>query len=132
MAVVTGGGRGLGRVVAVALARRGDRVALVGRRRGPLRETGRLIAEEGGLARAVPADVGDPAAVEAMARAVERDLGPVSILVNAAGVFGPIQPVEDGDPRGWIETDLGQPRRPLPDVPGVRRPDGRERAGAGS
>ena len=104
VAVVTGGGRGLGRIVAIALARRGDRVALVGRGVESLRETERLIDGEGGFARAIPADIGDPAAVEAMARAVERDLGPVSILVNAAGSFGPIQPVKDGDPHAWIGT----------------------------
>src|SRR4051794_23375053 len=90
VAVVTGGGRGLGRIVAVALARRGDRVALVGRGVESLHETERLVAAEGGFARAIPADISDPAAVEAMARAVERDLGPASILVNAAGIFGPI------------------------------------------
>jgi NAD(P)-dependent dehydrogenase (short-subunit alcohol dehydrogenase family) len=104
VAVVTGGGRGLGRVVALALARRGDPVALVGRGVEALRETERLIVEGGGVARSFPADIGDPAAVEAMARAVERDLGPASILVNAAGIFGPILPIKDGDPRAWIET----------------------------
>jgi NAD(P)-dependent dehydrogenase (short-subunit alcohol dehydrogenase family) len=104
VAVVAGGGRGLGRIVAVALARRGDRVALVGRSVESLGQTERLIVEEGGIARAIPADISDPSAVEAMARAVERDLGQASILVNAAGIFGPIQPVKDGDPLAWIET----------------------------
>lgn len=69
-----------------------------------LREAEGLIVEEGGFAKAFPANIGDPAAVEMMARAVERDLGPVSILVNAAGIFGPIQPVKDGNPLAWIET----------------------------
>jgi NAD(P)-dependent dehydrogenase (short-subunit alcohol dehydrogenase family) len=104
VAVVVGGGRGLGRVVAVALARRGDRVALVGRSVESLGETERLIGEDGGIARAIPANISDPSAVEAMARAVEQDLGPASILVNAAGIFGPIQPIKDGDPLAWIET----------------------------
>lgn len=104
VAVVTGAGRGLGRVIAIALARRGDRVAMVGRGEEALRETGRLIAGAGGLARAFPADVGDPGRVEAMARAVEGDLGPVSILVNAAGVFGPIGPLQDTDPGSWVGT----------------------------
>lgn len=104
VAVVTGGGRGLGRVVAVALARRGDRVALVGRGADTLRLTEREIIEAGGHAWAIPADIGDPAAVDALARTVERELGPVSVLVNAAGVFGPIQAVKDGDPAAWVET----------------------------
>jgi len=104
VAVVTGAGRGLGRVVAVALARRGDRVALVSRGEAALRATRLLVEEEGGHARAFPTDVGDPDAVEAMARAVERDLGPVSILINAAGVFGPIQLIKDGEPKAWLDT----------------------------
>ncbi len=104
VAVVTGGGRGLGRTVALALARRGDHVALVGRSVESLRETERLAAEAGGLAKAFPADICDQAAVLMMARAVEQELGPVSILVNVAGVFGPIQPMKDGDPQAWIET----------------------------
>lgn len=104
IAVVTGAGRGLGRMIALALAARGDQVALVSRGEEALQETERLITESGGVARSFPADVGDPAAVEAMARAVVRDLGPVSILVNAAGVFGPIAPISDSDAEAWIDT----------------------------
>jgi len=102
--VVTGAGRGLGRSIAIALARRGDRVALVSRGAAALRETRNLVEEEGGIARAFPADVGDPDAVGAMALAVGRELGPVSILVNAAGVFGPIGLIKDGEPEAWIDT----------------------------
>ncbi len=104
VAVVTGGGRGIGRVVAIALAMRGDRVALVGRGVESLRETEHLVINEGGFAMPFPAEISDPSAVGAMARAVERDLGPVSILANAAGIFGPIQSIEGGDPLAWIET----------------------------
>ena len=104
VAVVTGAGRGLGRSIAFALARRGDRVALVSRGESALREAEREIVEAGGDAMAFPANVGDPDAVDALARAVERRLGTATILVNAAGIFGPIATIEDGDPREWLET----------------------------
>ena len=104
VALVTGAGRGLGRRVAVALAARGERVALVARSEAQVLETEHLIRQAGGAARAFPADVGDPAAVQELAGRVEGELGRVSILVNAAGVFGPIALVKDGDPEAWVQT----------------------------
>lgn len=76
-ALVTGGGRGIGRAIAQALAREGARVVVVARSRNEIEA---VAAETGG--RAVPCDVTDAAAVEAMARAVS----PVGILVNNAGI----------------------------------------------
>jgi NAD(P)-dependent dehydrogenase (short-subunit alcohol dehydrogenase family) len=91
-------------MIALALAARGDRVALVARGKQALKETETLIRQSGGIARAFPADVGDRDAVEAMAKSVEKALGAVSILVNAAGVFGPIEPIANGDAGAWIDT----------------------------
>lgn len=102
VSVVTGAGRGLGRQVAVALAARGDAVALVARNEAQLRESREIIAATGGVAEVFPADVGDPDAVAAAADAVRRRLGAASVLVNAAGVFGPIRLVKDTDPREWL------------------------------
>ena len=86
-AIVTGAGRGIGRSVARRFAEEGARVALVSRTADELAETARLVAEDGGSALALPADVTRPgAAAECVARA-ERELGPVDILVNNAGVF---------------------------------------------
>jgi NAD(P)-dependent dehydrogenase (short-subunit alcohol dehydrogenase family) len=104
VAVVTGASRGLGREVALALAARGDRVALVARSERDLRETALLAAETGGEAAVLPLDVTQPAHVGRLAADVEERFGPVSILVNAAGIFGPIQLVRDGDPEAWIRT----------------------------
>lgn len=104
VAVVTGAGRGLGRQVALGLAAHGARVALVARSAAPLRDTERLINQGGGIAHAVPADVSAPDGVTAVKTAVETRLGSASILVNAAGVFGPIQLIKDSDPPRWIET----------------------------
>ena len=104
VAVVTGAGGGLGRSIALALARRGDRLALVARGEGPLREVGREIVASGGVAKIFPADVGDPEAVEALALAVAREFGAATILVNAAGSFGPIAAIKDGAPGDWLGT----------------------------
>lgn len=106
IAVVTGAGRGLGRQVAVGLAAHGAKVALVARSAEQLAETARMIAQHGGLAQAIPADVSTLDGTAAVTQAVEERLGTVSILVNAAGVFGPIRLIKDSDPQRWIETLL--------------------------
>ena len=58
------------------------------------------------VAAALPADCSQPDAVERLKRAVEQVLGPPTILVNAAGVFGPLQPIRDSDVAAWIQTLL--------------------------
>jgi NAD(P)-dependent dehydrogenase (short-subunit alcohol dehydrogenase family) len=103
-AVVTGAGSGLGRAVARGLARQQIRVVLVGRRVALLERTADAIGQSGGTALVAPADVADIDAVEALHSKVLAQWGQVDILVNAAGVFGPIQPIRDTDPRRWIET----------------------------
>ncbi len=71
--LVTGAGSGIGRATAVALARRGARLTLTGRREEPLEETTRLVEEAGGEAQVVAGDVTDEAARERFVRAaVER------------------------------------------------------------
>jgi NAD(P)-dependent dehydrogenase (short-subunit alcohol dehydrogenase family) len=104
VAVVTGAGRGLGRGVAVALAGRGHPVVGVARNPAQLAETADIIRTAGGRMVSRPADVADPDAVEGLAAFVHDQFGPPSILVNAAGVFGPIALIRDGDPRAWVQT----------------------------
>ena len=104
VAIVTGASRGVGRRIAVRLANMGVRVALVARGRTGLDETRSEIVADGGRALAFPADLGDTQVIEPLKGAIERDLGVPSILVNAAGVFGPINLVGDTDPAVWIET----------------------------
>jgi len=83
--LVTGGGSGLGRAMALELGRLGAKVAVLGRRREPLEET---IAQLGGKGFAAPADVREPEAVAAAFDATESELGPITTLVNnAAGNF---------------------------------------------
>src|SRR5262245_66258472 len=87
VAVVTGGARGLGRATARLLAQRGAAVCVNYAARADAAEA--LVADiaaAGGRAIAVAADVADPAAVEAMVARTEAKLGPVTILVNNAGL----------------------------------------------
>ena len=93
VALVTGAGRGLGRAIALQLARDGARVALnhVGDQEGNNRREAESVASEvaagGGRSFVVEASVADAAQVAAMVRAVSEALGPVSILVNNAGIL---------------------------------------------
>jgi short-subunit dehydrogenase len=83
--IVTGASSGIGRSLARRLARRGDPVALLARRRALLDELAGEIAAAGGRALAVTCDVTDAAQVAAAVREVEKQLGPVERLVANAG-----------------------------------------------
>ncbi|HEX2664435.1 MAG TPA: SDR family oxidoreductase [Candidatus Acidoferrum sp.] len=86
--VLTGGGTGLGRSMALRFAELGARLFLVGRREDPLRETCEEIARPGGLAAYATCDVRDYGAVEAAAAKAEEQFGEINALVNnAAGNF---------------------------------------------
>jgi NAD(P)-dependent dehydrogenase (short-subunit alcohol dehydrogenase family) len=87
VAVVTGAGRGLGRSIALALAAAGARVALSARRAADLEAVAAEVADEGGQALPVPADVADTTSVEALFDAVTAGLGGLDVLVNNAGVI---------------------------------------------
>lgn len=104
IAVVTGGGRGLGQGAALGLAARGATVVAVARSADQLRETERLAAGSPGSVTGIAADVSDLASVERLAADVKTRFGDPTILVNAAGVFGPIALIKDGDPADWVRT----------------------------
>ncbi len=101
VAIVTGGGRGIGRAIAQVLASAHASVAVVARSQGELDETVRLIEENGGKALAVCADVADRAAVEQMAQRVEAEWGGVDLLVNNAAILGTPGPTWESDPDEW-------------------------------
>lgn len=104
IAVVTGGGRGVGRCIALALAERGAQVALAARSGEQVRSVAQEIRDAGGVAHGIAADVSRPGSVQSLKEEVTAKLGVPAILVNAAGVFGPIQLIKDSDPQQWIET----------------------------
>jgi len=104
IAVVTGGGRGIGRAIAQSLASAGAAVAVLARSQNELAETVRLIEEAGGRARAFVADVADPAAVRNAMRSVRESLGPVDLLVNNAGAVQPLGPFAENTVEDWWRT----------------------------
>ena len=81
VALVTGGGRGIGRGIALELTAAGARVAVAARTREQVEAT---AAETGGIA--IEADVSDRTAVERMVAQAEEELGPLDLLVNNAGI----------------------------------------------
>ena len=98
--VITGGGTGLGRSMALRMAGLGARVAVLGRRPQPLDDTVAAIRGAGGTATAVPCDIREPEAVAAAFDRVEAELGPPNQLVNnAAGNF--LCASEDLTPNGF-------------------------------
>jgi 3-oxoacyl-[acyl-carrier protein] reductase len=96
VAFVTGGGRGIGRAVAIALARAGARVASCSRTLSDVEEVAAEIRAAGGDALALECDVADPAQVERAVAHTAQWVGPIDILVNNAGV-GTVSPVEVAD-----------------------------------
>lgn len=110
VALVTGGGRGVGRILAQALAGAGASVGLLARSADQLAETVRLIAAAGGVAAAATADLTDTAATARALDELRRRLGPVDLLVNNAGVSGPWGPAWTVDAGSWwraVEVNLG-------------------------
>lgn len=87
-AVVTGGGRGIGEVVARALAESGAAVVVAARTKTQVDDVAERLRAEGHRALAVPCDVTDPASVDRLAREVVERAGKVDILVNNAGIAG--------------------------------------------
>ena len=109
VAVVTGAGSGLGRGIARALAARGARVAAVDLDEGTARETAQMIATAGGRAIAVQADTSRAEDVDRAVTAAVRDLGPLDVMVNNAGVLDGYFNVDELDDKVWrrvIDIDL--------------------------
>lgn len=103
VALVTGAGSGIGRAVAVRLIERNYRVVLAGRRGEELEATLSMVAGRTGSL-AVPTDVTDPGAVEALFAAIAQQAGRLDLLVNNAGIFGSSSPVEDYSVDDWFRV----------------------------
>ena len=107
--VITGGGSGVGRALALKLAQQHWRVAIVGRRSEALEETVRLAGPHASRITHHACDVGDAVAVTAMARRVLADFSDVELLVNAAGINVPQRSLEVlslADYHAMIATNL--------------------------
>lgn len=102
IAIVTGGGRGIGRAAARALASTGVPVAVIARTGQEVQDTAEQILGAGGSATAVIGDVRDTGAVTDLTATAEEQLGaPCGILINAAGITGPVDELVDVDPADW-------------------------------
>jgi 3-oxoacyl-[acyl-carrier protein] reductase len=109
IAVISGGGRGIGAGIARKLASLGATTVLCGRTRKPLDETAKAIGQAGGHAQVAECDVSNLSSVEALAREVERAFGRVDILVNNAGIGGFGGPLHALKPDQWekiLNTNL--------------------------
>lgn len=104
VALVTGGGSGIGRAIAVRFAREGATVAVCGRTSSTLTETTKIVSSEGGKALNVCCDVSSSNQVETMIRQVVDSFGRLDVLVNNAGVRASIGTVEELREKEWQHT----------------------------
>lgn len=112
VALITGGGRGLGRAFAEGLAAEGAAVVVVSRSGDQLAETVERITRRGGRALAYVADVTAPGAAQRAIAEVEATFGPLELLVNNAGIAGPLGPLWESDGDAWwsaMEVNLRAP-----------------------
>src|SRR5881397_1553352 len=94
-AVVTGAGSGVGQATALALAKDGWRVAILGRRESALNETLKLAGAGAKRFLICPCDISQPPAVDKMAAKVRGDIGDIEVLINAAGTNTPARTLKE-------------------------------------
>jgi len=104
VAIVTGGGQGIGKAIALAYAREGADVALAARNREKIEAVARQVSEMGRPAFGVPADVSKRGDVESMVAQTMERFGKIDILVNNVGIAGPTAAVIDMKEEEWDEV----------------------------
>jgi len=104
IALVTGASRGIGRAVALELARQGAHVIALARNTADLEELDDAIRSQGGEATLVPLDLRDGEAIPRLAGAIAERWRRLDILVGNAGVLGTLTPVHQINPQHWIEA----------------------------
>jgi NAD(P)-dependent dehydrogenase (short-subunit alcohol dehydrogenase family) len=109
IAIVTGAGSGIGKAVAIALAREGYSVVLAGRRKQLLEAVALEARQENSQTLSVPADVSDPASVRELFAKTKEAFGRLDLLFNNAGTSGRAIPLEDLTLEQWrliVDTNL--------------------------
>jgi NAD(P)-dependent dehydrogenase (short-subunit alcohol dehydrogenase family) len=104
VAVVSGGGRGIGRATAITLARAGASLMVTARTESEIEETAAHIRQLGGSAQAFPADVSDWEAMVALGEETEQAFGPADIVVANAGVIEPVGDTWEVEPLDWARN----------------------------
>jgi meso-butanediol dehydrogenase / (S,S)-butanediol dehydrogenase / diacetyl reductase len=104
VAIVTGSGRGIGRAIALRFASEGASIVVTARTRGEVTNVAAAIEGAGGKAVAVVTDVSQEAGCEQTVRAAHEAFGAIHVLVNNAGIYGPVLPVEKISLREWDEV----------------------------
>lgn len=107
-AVVTGGSKGIGKAIAVCLAREGANIVLAARTAEELKIAEKEVLKYGGEVLSVPTDVRNPTEVTRLATKAEKKFGAAHILVNNAGIgrFQEVQKLTEEDFRATLETNL--------------------------
>lgn len=113
VAIVTGAGRGFGKSIALRFAAEGASVAVTARSQAEIDRTVAEIEAAGGKALAIAADVTKREDVNRVAEATAEKFGPISILINNAGVPGPFGPLWEVDPDDWWRSQEVHTRAPV-------------------
>jgi NAD(P)-dependent dehydrogenase (short-subunit alcohol dehydrogenase family) len=123
VAIVTGAGRGIGRAIAKRFASEGAAVLVTARTEAEIRQVASEIESRGGRAQAIVADVSREADCQRIVQAAQNAFRAISILINNAGIYGPVQPVENLSAAEWdsvMSVNLRAPfllsRMVLPDM----------------
>jgi NAD(P)-dependent dehydrogenase (short-subunit alcohol dehydrogenase family) len=101
VAVITGGGRGIGRAMALKFAGEGAAVVVAARTKSEIDAVAGEVRGSGGRAAAIPADVAEENDCERLMREAVSQFDKIDILVNNAGEYGPVKPVEEITPAEW-------------------------------
>lgn len=104
VAIVTGAGRGIGQAISIALASQGAVVVAAARSKKEIEETEDLIRSKGGIASAITVDVSDFESARLLVEQTVELFGAVNILVNNAGIQGPIGPLVENNRSEWEQT----------------------------
>ena len=104
VAIITGGGQGIGRVIALRFVAEGARVCLASRNNDKLEETAREIEAMGGEVCVVPADISREAEVESMVARTVENFDALDILVNNAAAEGPTLPIHKMEGKDWRQV----------------------------